>query len=106
MKSQDQLSNHGLLDQKFKFPGGQDMLDSISSTEDNFSCSLCRKDLGSSKRTYISHLAKHMESIALATLPPDPADMSGDEPDFSDHSDESVQDAEENHSREPTPSLF
>jgi hypothetical protein len=47
-----------------------------------------------------------MESIALATLPPDPEDMSGDESDFSDQSDESVQDAEENHPREPTPRLF
>jgi hypothetical protein len=106
MKSQGPLGNDGLLDQKFKFPGGRDMLDTISTPEDSFSCPLCRKDLSSSKRTYISHLAKHMESIALATLPPDPEDMSGDESGFSDQSDESVQDAEENYPREPTHSSF
>jgi hypothetical protein len=82
------------------------MLNSISTPEDSFSCPLCRKDLGSSKPTYISHLAKHMEGIALATLPPDPEDMSGDESDFGDQPDESVQDAEENHPREHTTSLF
>jgi hypothetical protein len=100
MKSQGPLTNHGLFDRKFKFPGGRDMLDSISTSEGSFFCPLCRKDLGSSKRTHISHLAKHMESIALATLPPDPEDMSGDESDFSDHSDESVQYVEEKYPRE------
>jgi hypothetical protein len=42
-------------------------------------CPLCQKGLGDSKRNYISHVAKHMESIALAALPPDPEDISDDD---------------------------
>jgi hypothetical protein len=104
MELQGPFTNRGLFDRLS--PGSKGALDPISTPEDSFSCPLCRKDLGPSKRVYISHLAKHMESIALATLPPDPEDMSGDESDLGDQSDESVQDAEENHPREPTPSLF
>jgi hypothetical protein len=104
MNSEGPFTNHGLLHRLN--PVGQDVLDPISTPEGSFSCPLCWKDLGSSKHTYISHLAKHMESIALATLPPDPEDMSGDEFYFSDQSDETVQEAEENSLHEPAPSLF
>jgi hypothetical protein len=43
------------------------------------SCPLCRESLKDSKRKYISHVAKHMESISLAALPPDPEDVSDDD---------------------------
>jgi hypothetical protein len=43
------------------------------------SCPLCQTGLGCSKRSYISHVAKHMESIALAVLPAEPEEVSDDE---------------------------
>jgi hypothetical protein len=48
-------------------------------TTEHLSCPLCRTSLGNSKRIYISHVAKHMESIALAVLPADSGDDSDDD---------------------------
>jgi hypothetical protein len=62
-----------------------------SSSVKNFNCPLCQKNLGGSKRNYISHVAKHMESIALATPPPDSEENSDDD------SNASVQDLAEVH---------
>jgi hypothetical protein len=45
----------------------------------DLSCPLCQTGLDCSKRSYISHVAKHMESIALAVLPAEPEEVSDDE---------------------------
>ena len=47
-----------------------------------FTCPLCKASLGGSKK-YISHVAQHMESIALATLPPGPEENSDNNSDES-----------------------